>query len=373
MKILIFIHSLSAGGAERVTALLANHWASQGLQVVIVTLASRSLDRYSLNGAIDRVELERAGDSQTAFAGLRANVERISALRRTLGDQKPDIALAMMTNSNVLLALASIGLRDIRTVGAERIYPPRVAVGMAWSILRSAVYGLLDAMVAQTVTTRDWIMTHTSARNVNVIPNPVVWPLERVPPVVDPASIGDTGRNRLLAVGRLVHQKGFDILVDVFAELAPRFPDWELVIIGQGPDRAALKARIESHSLGARVFLAGDIGNIGDWYESADMFVLSSRFEGFPNALAEAMSYGLPVVSFDCETGPRDLIEDHVTGLLVAGGDGAALGDGLAQMMGDESLRARIGARATAVRDRYTLNAVGDKWLALFRSLTDPQ
>ncbi|HET7612914.1 MAG TPA: glycosyltransferase family 4 protein [Gemmatimonadaceae bacterium] len=372
MKILIFIHSLSAGGAERVTALLANHWASQGLRVAIVTLASRSLDRYSLNGAIERVELERAGTSQTAFAGLRANVERISALRRALTDQKPDIALAMMTNSNVLLALASIGL-PVRTVGAERIHPPRMDLGLPWSILRAGAYGLLDAMVAQTVMTRDWIIAHTTARKVEVIPNPVAWPLERVPPVVEPDSIGDASRKRLLAVGRLVYQKGFDILIDVFSELAPRYPEWELVIIGQGPDRAALETRIESHSLGARVFLAGDVGNIGDWYESADMFVLSSRFEGFPNALAEAMAYGLPVVSFDCETGPRDLIEDRVSGLLVSAGDGAALGDGLAQLMGDESLRTQIGARAIGVRDRYTLSAVGDKWLALFRSLTDPQ
>jgi glycosyltransferase involved in cell wall biosynthesis len=273
----------------------------------------------------------------------------------------------------VLLALASIGLRDIRTVGAERIHPPRVALGPVWSALRSGVYGLLDAVVAQTVVTRDWIIAHTTARKVEVIPNPVAWPLERVPPIVEPDTIGAASRNRLLAVGRLVHQKGFDILIDVFAELAPRFPEWELVIIGQGPDRAALRTSIEAHSLGARVFLAGDIGNIGDWYESADLFVLSSRFEGFPNALAEAMSYGLPVVSFDCETGPRDLVEDHVSGFLVAVGDRRALRDALAQLMGDESLRSRMGAQGIRVRDRYGLNMVGDQWLALFRSLIDRQ
>jgi glycosyltransferase involved in cell wall biosynthesis len=287
-----------------------------------------------------------------------------------LREQTPDVALAMMTHSNVLMALASVGLRDIRTVGAERVHPALAPLGSAWSMLRFFGYGLLDVIVAQTAITRSWLLSHTDARNVAVVPNPVVWPLERVAPTVNPESIGDSGRRRLLAVGRLVHQKGFDILIEVFAQLATQFPDWELVIIGRGEDGAALQSRIDSHSLAGRVFLAGDVGNMGDWYEAADVFVLSSRFEGFPNALGEAMAYGLPVVSFDCDTGPRDLIENEVNGLLVPDGDAAALGRALARTMSDEGFRTRVAGRAVSVRERYSLGTVGNTWLDLFRSLT---
>ena len=283
--------------------------------------------------------------------------------------QKPDVAMAMMTNSNVLLALAALGLRGLRTVGSERIHPALLPLGPPWSTLRTYCYGLLDAVVAQTKKTREWLLSHTRARKVVVIPNPVVWPLERGAPIVEPHSIGDRHRKRVLAVGRLVHQKGFDMLIDVFTQLAAPFPEWELAIVGRGSDERSLRSRIAAHSLEERVFLVGDVGNIGDWYESADIFVLSSRFEGFPNALAEAMAHGVASVSFDCDTGPADLVENGVNGLLVRAGDTRALRDALERLLTDPALRAKLAGRSVDVRERFALDTIGDAWLDLFRSL----
>jgi glycosyltransferase involved in cell wall biosynthesis len=369
MKVLAFIHSLGAGGAERVTALLANHWAKKGMRVTIVTLAARSLDRYALDAGIERIALEQTQTSRSSLAGARANIGRVMALRRILRNERPDVAMAMMTNSNVLLALSAIGLRGIRTVGSERIHPALLPLGTAWTVLRSYGYALLDSVIAQTTKTRDWLVSNTRARNVVVIPNPVVWPLERAAPTIDPHRVGDSDRKRVLAVGRLVHQKGFDILVDVFAQLASELPRWELAIVGRGSDEEALRSRIAAHSLEDKVFLVGDVGNIGDWYEAADIFVLSSRFEGFPNALAEAMAYGVASVSFDCDTGPGDLIQNEVNGLLVPVGDAPALRGALQRLMNEPALRARLAARSVEVRDRFALNTVSNAWLDLFRSL----
>ena len=368
MKLLIFIHSLGGGGAERVTAHLANHWVTKGIQIAIVTLASRDEDRYALDPAIDRISLERANISRGPVDAIFANVRRVRALRRVLVDRKPDVALAMMSNSNVLLALATVGLPGVRAFGSERIHPPALPIGKAWGMLRSTCYRLLEGVVAQTTKSREWVVANTSAKSVAVIPNPVVWPVERSSPVVPPESVGVPGRKRILAVGRLDRQKGFDILLGAIARMGTQLPDWELVIVGEGRDRAALQSRIRSLNLTDRAYLVGNTGNIGDWYESADIFVCSSRFEGFPNALAEAMAYGVAVVSFDCDTGPRDLIADDTDGLLVPPEDAEKLGSAMLALMQDDERRARLAARAVDVRNRFAIDRISERWLDLFRA-----
>ncbi len=139
--------------------------------------------------------------------------------------------------------------------------------------------------------------------------------------------------------------------------------------MGDGPLRPELEASVAEADLNEVVLLPGPVGNLGEWYSQADLYVLSSHYEGFPNALAEAMACGLPAVSFDCDTGPRDLIRHGVDGLLVAADDRAALGAGLASLMGDEPLRSQLGARAIEVRSRFSLERVSESWYQLFRDL----
>ena len=132
-----------------------------------------------------------------------------------------------------------------------------------------------------------------------------------------PDSVCRPGRKVLLAVGRLEVEKGFDWLIDAFSALATKYPEWDLVILGEGSLRATLEKQVQTSGLARRVFLPGRVGNVGDWYERANLYVMSSRFEGFGNTLGEAMAYGLPAVSFDCETGPRNIIRHETDGLLV--------------------------------------------------------
>jgi len=367
MKLLVLIHSLRAGGAERVTASLASRWAAAGWDVTVATFEPQSGDFYALHPGVRREVIGLAGESSGTLHGLTQNLRRVRAVRRLLRDTGPQAAIGMMTSASVVLGLARIGLSGIRVIGSERIHPPRMPLGAAWEWLRRVCYGLLDAVVALDRASAAWIETHTRAPAVTVIPNPAQWPLPRRAPML-PVECHVAPRQRmLLAVGRLDHQKGFDRLVDAFAAIADRRPDWMLVIIGEGRERASLEARIRAAGLAERIRLPGLAGNVGDWYARADLYVLSSRFEGFPNTLVEAMAAGVAVVAFTCETGPADIVRDGRDGLLVPEGDVAALGAALASLMDDDARRNAFAAHAVEARERYAIDRVAALWEAAVR------
>lgn len=369
MNILIFISSLSSGGAERVTANLASYWAAKGWQVTVVTLSTSGSDFYALPDNVRRISLNLLKESPNPVIGLFNSLSRVWALRRVLSRTKPDVALAMMDKNNILLALASIAIKGWCPIGSERIHPPRYPLGRAWEWLRRLTYRRLDAVVALTHESAVWLRRHTSARHVPVIPNAVPYPLPSSAPRLARPKKERPGERWLLAVGRLVDQKGFDLLIAAFQKLASRFSHWRLFILGEGPMRGGLERQIEEAGLQGRVALAGRAGNVGEWYEAADLYVMSSRFEGFPNTLAEAMAHGLPAVSFDCDTGPRDIIRHEVDGLLVPPGDLDALTEALARLMADDALRQQYAARAVEVRQRFSMERVAGMWETLFEEL----
>lgn len=352
------------------TTNLSNHWAERGWDVTVVTQTPVSGDFYRLHRAVRRIGLNLAGSSSNGLAAVWQNLRRMLALRKVLRDRQPDVALAMMSTANILLGLASRGL-SVVTVGSERTHPPSFPLVGVWDFLRRYVYRHLDAVVALTRESAAWIERNTRVRRVSIIPNAVAWPLPDQAPHVDPASVGVPGRRRLLAVGRLTREKGFDWLVDAYATLAPRYPDWELVIVGEGPERDALQACIDAAGLADRVFLVGRVGNMRTWYQASQLYVISSRFEGFPNTLAEALAHGLPAVSFDCDTGPRDIVRHDVDGLLVPPGDVAALAEGLGRLMGDAELRRQFSLRAADARERFSVERVTGLWEGLFKELQE--
>ena len=361
MRILIVIHSLHSGGAERVTANLSRTWAEQGWNVSVVTIASAEKDFFQLHPAVKRIALNLAGDSAGLFTAVLANARRVRTLRRVTQEEHPDIVLGMMTGSGVLAVLAGWGL-SCRVFVSERTYPPTLPLGAFWEFLRRWVYPKATGVVALTTEGQAWIERNCPGSNVTVIPNHVPWPLERGEPLLEPQNVLSAQRFLLLAVGRLGDEKQFGLLIDVFASLAVDYEDWDLVILGEGSERSALEKRVHSLGLENRVRLPGRAGNVADWYERANLFVLSSRVEGFPNVLAEAMACGLPAVSFDCDTGPRDIIRHEVDGLLVLPGDVDALATALGRLMGDESLRKQYAARAVDTRERFSVERIAVLW-----------
>lgn len=368
MHLSIVIHSMSSGGAERTVSSLANHWAEQGWEVTIITIASQNADFYELHSAVDRVALGLAGDSPHLGTALVSNFRRVLALRRVLRRLKPDIVVGMMATANIYAALATLG-SGCQAVGSERIHPPQLPLGRVWEWLRRHAYRQLNAVVALTEESACWIRNNTRARHVRVIPNAVAWPLPSQKPRVMPDQLYKSGHHTVLAVGRLVPQKGFGYLIDAFASLAEQRLSWDLVILGEGPERSKLEKTVQDLDLGKRVFLPGRVGNLSEWYERADLYVMSSLFEGFPNTLVEAMAHGMPAVSFDCDTGPREIVRHGVDGLLVPPGEVNTLGVAMARLMDDELLRHSFAKRAIDARERFSMEGTTGMWERLFQEI----
>ena len=361
-RLAIVVHSLSAGGAERVSVHLANSLAARGWRVSLITLESRAGDFYPVAPAVARIALAVAGESRGLAAALAGNLRRLVALRRALRAGGFDVVLGMTATIAVLTILSALGSGS-RIVVSERIHPPTLRIGAAWHCLRKRVYRRADLVVVQSEQSLQWVERQAPGSRARVVPNPVVLPLPSSEPFVVPDRWVDPGRRLLLAVGRLEPQKGFDLLIDAFAVLAADHAAWTLVIVGEGAERSALEARAARLGLAGVVRMPGHAGNLADWYRRADLFVLSSRYEGFPNVLAEAMAHGCAAVSFDCPTGPRDILRDEVDGLLVESvEDPGALAGALARLMRDEASREWMGTNAREVAARYAAGRVLGLW-----------
>ena len=365
MKIGIVIHSMASGGAERVSGHLANYWSNCGVEIHLITMLESEADFYPLRTNVVRHALGLASDSTNVFQAITGNLTRILALRRVLKRIRPDFVIGMMTGSAVTLILASRGL-DFRVIVSERTHPPCYPVGRMWGWLRQVTYPWADRVVMLTEESLGWLKKAIPKARGVVIPNPVIYPLTAGEPVIAVDDDVQGGRRLLLAVGRLDEGKQFDCLLEAFSRLVAVHSGWDLRILGEGPARGMLQDTVSRLGLEGRVRMPGRVGNVGDWYARADIYVMSSRFEGFPNTLVEAMAYGCAAVSFDCDTGPRDIIRHGVDGLLVRPvGDAGALAEALGCLMNDEAGRKEMGNRAIEVRERFSPDRVFCFWQSI--------
>lgn len=367
MKVAIYIYSLRGGGAERVTALLANRWAADGIEVSIITVCPVEIGEYALDASIKRVSLHLVRTSTNPIKKMWSNFKEIFALRRILKKERPDVAIGMMVSSSIILALAAFGTRTM-PIGSERLYPLLSAPNRTWLVLRCVLYRFLFTIVCQTSDGAQWIKTHTWARRADVIPNPICLPIPRLRGEIAPSDVvgSDPNQKMLLCAGRLVKQKRFDLAIAAFAVLAERHPNWNLVVLGEGPERLNLSKLGRSLRLDGRLYMPGAVGNIGDWYEACDLFALTSDHEGFPNVLLEAMAHGRASVAYDCKTGPRDLIDNDQNGLLIAVGRNDHFVAGLDRCMSDPDLRLRLGSSAKLSSEVYSIERVSELWKELF-------
>jgi glycosyltransferase involved in cell wall biosynthesis len=352
---------MQGGGAERVAALLSNYWVERGYSVTLVST-------YSGGGGCDyyldeRVKLEFLADLDKSTINISNSLPvRIFKIRRIVRKYRPDVVISFMTRINIGILLATFGLR-IPVVVSERIYPPANPTGLIWRKLRKLTYPFAKYVVMQTHQGRKWLENEIPNANGVVIANPCVYPLPDKEPIIPPDDIISTDRKLILAVGRLTGQKGFISLIHAFYLLSKQDDNVDLAILGEGDERMLLENTRDGYGLEQRIILPGRVGNITDWYRRATIFVMPSKFEGFPNVLLEAMAYGLPVISSNCDTGPADIITDKVDGVLVdpeSGIDGLA--NELADLLGDETKQKNISRAALSVRERFSIEKIGSLW-----------
>ncbi|WP_243388575.1 glycosyltransferase family 4 protein [Bifidobacterium scaligerum] len=188
-------------------------------------------------------------------------------------------------------------------------------------------------------------------------------------PVVIPAPVyGDSSR-LILSAGRLTRQKGFDLLVDVAARVLPKHPDWRWMILGEGEERMLLERRIAETGLDGRLILAGRTDDMDGWMRRADMFVLTSRYEGLPMVLLEAKAHWLPIVAFDCPTGPSDIVADNVNGRLIAGLSVPGMANAMEPLMNDAALRREFSQHAQDGAERFDESMILTQWMSLLHDV----
>lgn len=357
MRVALLISALTPGGAERVISILANAWAARGWSVDLLTFDDgREPPFYALHPAVVLHPLGIAGASAGALVGLGRNVWRARVLRAAVAALAPDVLISFLDRVNITALLATAGMRT-PVIVSERNDPHHYLIGRSWELLRRLLYRRASAVVVQSQAARAYFAPAVQRRT-RVLPNPV----PPAPPDLPPAP---AARPTVLAMGRLTEQKGFDLLLQAFAALAGHHPGWALEIWGEGEERPALEAQVRAYGLAERVQLPGVTRRPAAQMRRAELFVLSSRYEGFPNVLCEALACGLPVVSFDCPSGVREIVRDRVDGLLVPPGDVGALAAAMGALMADQAARRRLAARAPEVLDRFGVPQVAALWETL--------
>jgi GalNAc-alpha-(1->4)-GalNAc-alpha-(1->3)-diNAcBac-PP-undecaprenol alpha-1,4-N-acetyl-D-galactosaminyltransferase len=355
LKVCFFIWGLRAAGAERVLSFLANAWSAKGWQVLILTMEDGRVEPfYPLADEVEVRTLDLLKDSSSFVSGLANNLRRLGTIRRSFREAAPDAVISFVDKANVLAVLASRGLR-IPLIISERTDPSRRSLGRWWNALRDLAYPRADILVFQSQAVLDWFPARVRRKGV-VIPNPVpAAPAVELPP-------RDNRAKRIVAMGRLFPVKGFDLLLEAFARIALKEPDWALDIWGEGPERSALEAQARRLGLDGRVRFPGLTERPLEILRGADLFVLSSRAEGFPNVLVEAMACGLPVISADFGGAAKEIIRDGVDGVLVPPENPVTLASAMARLMSDPGARAALARRAPEVVVRYS----GERVLALW-------
>jgi GalNAc-alpha-(1->4)-GalNAc-alpha-(1->3)-diNAcBac-PP-undecaprenol alpha-1,4-N-acetyl-D-galactosaminyltransferase len=360
MKIVITIPSLGLGGAEGVAARLANYLATSHH----VTLCTRSPkeDFYRLAPGVSRRRLEIPNRGRGVFGGVAKHLSYLRKLRRLFRELNPDCIISFTNRNNVQTLLAAA--RRYPVIVSERNYPPANPIGTLWGLLRRLTYPRAAMLVSVSKGT-DSFFTWIPEERRAVIHNPIPTAATQRPR----PGLLNPSRHYFLAAGRLHAIKDYPTLIKAFLRIARRFPDWDLVILGEGEERKALEGVVEEEGLSGRLLLPGRVTTVGDFLREADVFVLSSLSEGFPNVILEAQAAGTPVISTDCPTGPKEIIESGRDGILVPVGDSEVLALAMERLAASDSLRRSLAEKASETVTRYSEDQVFGTWDTLIARL----
>jgi GalNAc-alpha-(1->4)-GalNAc-alpha-(1->3)-diNAcBac-PP-undecaprenol alpha-1,4-N-acetyl-D-galactosaminyltransferase len=360
VEIACIIHSLDGGGAERVMAGLASRLSRRSHQVTLITLDDATGGRHPVDASVARLPLDLMGESRGLWKKLVNTRHRVRVVAKAVDDLAPEVVLSFCDRTNILVLQATRG-RKVPVVIGERSDPAKQQLGAFWEYQRRRTYRRADRIVALTDSSAATLQPLNEHR-VEVIASAVD------PPPRPSDRVAAAAKRRILGAGRLEYEKGFDRLIESFAIIAKDHPEWTLRILGEGSQRAALEQLARQLGVSDRVDLPGWVRPIWDQLSDATLFALPSRYEGFPSALLEAMSVGLPSVAVDCESGPRSIITHETDGLLVTDVP-QALADGISRMINDPLRREQWGQRGMSVVNRFSWERMVDRYEAVLQEV----
>ena len=383
----------STGGVERVVSYKASYFAEQlGYDVTIIVTEGRGRDCYFplsdkvkvINFELGFEELWKASFIKKVYLYLTKQRQYKRLLKAELIRIRPDITISMLRREINFLTDIPDGSKKIGELHVNRANYRNFEVNDSNLIKRlfakfwmKSLVGKLRRLDQLVVLTDKSKASWPELSNVTVIPDPIT--ILREKGTVNSEKFAAAGKrevgvNRVVTIGRYAYQKGYDLLLQAWAELSrirelENGEEWTLDIYGQGDQTDYRQLMAELGIDTDCCHLNGPIEDVVKAYKNSNIFVLSSRFEGFGMVLVEAMACGLPVVSFDCPAGPDEIITDGVDGLLVPSGDVHALAEKLMVLMTDENLRRRLGQQARQTAQRYDMTALVNQWTTLFEKV----
>ena len=395
-RLALVIAHLGPGGAQRVVATAANAFAEQGIETHVVTILDDPPDAYKLDPRAIRhwvtssekkiekptreeglksssaLEIPRKAIQKSAFTNSIQNMvqrplnavrfgitlnTRVRSLRRVIRSIKPDAVLSFLTQTNILTILATRGLAT-RTLVSERNDPRLQKTRRRVAVLRKLTYPLADVVTANTYGALQAMESFVPKADLAFLPNPLRLP--------DSSSPTCSAGPAFITVTRLVEQKGVDILLKAAAQAFQRLPQWRLAIVGDGPLYAELRLLASELGIEARVDWHGHVEDPVALIRAADVFILTSRFEGSPNALLEAMACGLPSIVSNASPGPMELMGPEA-GLIVPAENIGATARAMITLAQDREMRERLGAAAFDRTSLHQLDNAIQVWRELLR------
>ncbi len=351
--------SLKRGGAERVTVRLAKYFADNGKKVAIVTSTAPTENEYELDERVLRVSAR----DKTTYMRPKEYFGAIKIYHKILKELKPKVIIVMSVPDCSYIIPSTFGI-GAKVIVSERNDPAHFAGNKLAITVARFFMKFSDGYVFQTPDARDFYGKKIASKSV-IIPNPI--PDGEIPLIdYSPKS------NTIVTMGRLNPQKNHKLLIDAFELLLEKHPEMRLTIYGEGGLREETEKYIAEKSLQCHIDLPGNKLNVLDLIKDARLFVLSSDFEGMPNALMEAMAIGLPCISTDCPCGgPRMLIRNGENGILVPVGDAKSLYNAMVEIVENKELATKLAANASKVREDFNSEIIGNKWLTFANKLLE--
>lgn len=346
--LVFYINTLNKGGAERVIIQVAKHFAMSGYKSVLVT-SFVGENEYPVPDEVERIAIEEKPTKQNK---ITKNLKRIGALRKICKTYKPDAVISFMAEPNMRAVLATRASKT-KVIVSVRNDPNREYAGRLGRFVGKHILPRADGCVFQTEEAREWFPASLQKKS-KVIFNDVdniFFETEY------------KGGKDIVTLGRLTKQKNHKMLIDAFGAVADKYSESNLLIYGMGELENELRQYIAERNLTSRVILMGLTSDSNKVLSEAGVFVLSSDYEGMPNALLEALAIGVPSISTDCPCGgPRMLIENGKNGLLVPIKDSEAMAKALDLMLSDGERRKEISGAAKASANRYSTEKVFAEW-----------
>ncbi|WP_291325429.1 glycosyltransferase [Desulfovibrio sp. UCD-KL4C] len=347
------IRSMGGGGAERVLTNMLNYWAEQGRPVSLITNTLADTHVYALHPSIRSICIPPIN--------IPNNLDDcpwdVIHLRQAITMERNDTVISFMEKSNIPTIMATLGL-PVRVIISERIDPrTQTKYSEYKKNLARKLYPFADALVVQTQSVKAWAEEFMEEEKVSVIRNMVTLEDSYISPPFPPP------QKFICCMGRITKNKGLPGLVENLPKIFEKFPDHHLVILGDGEDQKALEAQVAALNLGKKVHILGFLSNAHSILKKAEVFVLPSLCEGFPNALIEAMVLGVPSISFDCPSGPSEIIDHEKNGLLIPEQNYEALTSAIMDLLDSPKKRANLSRNAKIwVQSECELNMIMEKW-----------